>query len=299
MKVLFLGSPKFARNVLDKIVQSRHDVVAVVCQPDKPSGRGHRLISPEVKVYAQEKGIEVLQYDKVSQHIDEVFSRDIDVVVVASFGQILSREFLGKKLALNVHPSKLPKYRGATPLQTALLNGDTQTSVTIQKMEYEVDSGDVLISQDVIIDREDNFETLSKKTAEIGGSLIVNSLDLIESGEAVFKKQEGEVTYTQKIEKEDGFINFEKSAESIFNKVRALSCNPGCYFNLGEDRIKVAEVEVVDGHGEIGEILSKNKQFVIMAKDRGVKILKCQAPGGKMLDAKDFLNGYKFKVNKV
>ena len=163
--------------------------------------------------------------------MSKIFSLEFDLFVTASFGQILSREFLSKKMGLNVHPSKLPKYRGPTPLQTALLNGDTKTSVTIQKMEYEVDSGDILLCEDVEINDDDDFLTLEEKTANLGGSLLVKALDLIEKKEEVFKKQNSlYATYTKMIRKEDGFLDFNNSADNIVNKIRAISENPGCYF---------------------------------------------------------------------
>ncbi len=301
MKILFLGSSEFSVGVLQRLLESRHKVVAVICQPDRPCGRGHKLTSPIIKEFAQTRGISVLQFEKVNQNIDEIFSLDFDVFVTASFGQILSREFLSKKLGLNVHPSKLPKYRGATPLQTALLNGDTKTAVTVQKMVYEVDSGDIILSQDLAIDEEDDFLSLSEKSSKIGGELLVKALNLIEEGKAVFLPQNDNfATYTKMIKKEDGFLDFNCLACEIVNKVRALAYNPGCYFYINEERIKVAKATICqDFDVDIGEILIKNKEFLIKAKKGAVCILRCQAQGGKMLDAKDFLNGYTFKSNRV
>lgn len=300
MKVLFLGSSSFSIGVLNELVKSPHEIVAVICQPDRPSGRGHKLLSPEIKQYAQNLGINVLQYEKVNRNIDEIFSMNFDVFVTASFGQILSREFLSKKMGLNVHPSKLPKYRGATPLQYALMNGDKETSVTIQKMEYEVDSGDIILCEDIKIDDEDSFSSLSEKTAKLGGELLVKALDLVESGKVVFYPQTGEISFTKMIAKEDGLLNFNESAEKIVNKVRAIGENPGCYFFIGEDRIKVGKLAIcTDFELKIGEIKVVNKQFLIGTQNGCVSVLKCQSPNGKMLDVKDFLNGYKFKSDKV
>ena len=300
MKVLFLGSSLFSEIVLEKLLKSHHEVVAVVCQPDRPSGRGHKLVAPNIKSIAQQKGIKVFQFEKVSQHIDEVFE-GVDIAVTASFGQILSRNFINSKPCINVHPSLLPKYRGATPLQTALLNGDEETAVTIQKMEYEVDSGDIILSEKVLIEQDDTMQTLTIKTAEIGGKLAVKALDQIEQNIETYKKQNAqEATYTKMITKEDGFLNFNQTAQQIINRIRALGENPGCYFFVGEDRIKVAKAAICSDFGrKTGEISIKNKRFLVMAKDKFVEILRCQAPNGKMLDAKDFINGYKFSDYKV
>lgn len=300
MKILFLGTSDFSQIVLEEILKSKHKVLAVVCQPDRPSGRGHKFIAPKIKYFAQEKGIKVFQFDKVSEHIDEVFE-GVDVAVTASFGQILSREFINKKMCLNVHPSKLPTYRGPTPLQTALLNGDKMTAVSIQKMEYEVDSGDIILCQDVEIGKNDTMSSLTEKTAKIGGELVVKALDMIENKSVKFSKQDGsKATFTKMIKKEDGFLNFDESAEKLINKIRALGENPGCYFFVGQDRIKVQKAKIFEEKtGNTGDILIKNKKFLVKAKDNFVEIERCQAPNGKVLDAKDFLNGYKFSRDKA
>ena len=300
MKILFLGTSDFSQIVLEEILKSKHKVLAVVCQPDRPSGRGHKFIAPKIKEFAQQKGIKVFQFDKVSEHIDEVFE-GVDVAVTASFGQILSREFINKKMCLNVHPSKLPTYRGPTPLQTALLNGDKMTAVSIQKMEYEVDSGDIILCQDVEIGGNDTMSSLTEKTAKIGGELVVKALDMIENKSVKFTKQDAsKATFTKMIKKEDGFLDFGESAEKLVNKIRALGENPGCYFFVGQDRIKVQKAKVFEEKtGNTGDILIKNKKFLVKAKDNFVEIERCQAPNGKVLDAKDFLNGYKFSRDKA
>ena len=300
MKILFLGSSRFSKIVLEELLQSSYEVVAVICQPDRPAGRGHKLLPPEIKEYALENGLNVLQYDRVNDNIEEIFSLDFDVFVTASFGQILSREFLSRKLGLNVHPSKLPKYRGATPLQTALLNGDKETGVSVQKMEYEVDSGDILMYEDIKIAEEDNFISLEEKTAKLGGRLLVDGLNKIQNGQARFVRQSGDVTYTKMIKKEDGLLEFSKSAHEIVNKIRALGENPGCYFYIENDRIKVKKASIcTDFEAKAGEILLKNKRFFIGTRDTIVEILLCQAQNGKMLSARDFINGYKFKSDRV
>lgn len=301
MKVLFLGSSDFSIGVLEELLKSKHKVVAVICQPDRPSGRGHKLVAPEIKAYAANLGIPVLQYEKVNKNLDEIFALDFDIFVTASFGQIISRTFLSKKIGLNVHPSKLPKYRGATPLQYALMNGDKETSVSIQKMEYEVDSGDIILCEDTKIEDEDTFSTLSKRTAKIGGELLVKALDLIASGEVKYYPQDNsKATYTKMIQKEDGLLDFNNDAESIVNKVRAIGENPGCYFYVGEDRIKVGKLSICrELELKIGEIKIINKQFLIGTNNGCINVLRCQNSNGKMLDAKDFLNGYKFKEYKV
>ena len=247
MKVLFLGSPEFAKIVLSYVLESHHEVVAVICQVDKPSGRGNKLTSPIIKPFAQEKGIPVFQFDKVNRHIEEIKNLGFDVFVTASFGQILSRDFLEIGEGLNVHPSMLPKYRGSTPIQTALLNCDEETGITIQKMRYEVDSGEVYMQKPFKIDCDDDFDSLSTKLAHESGKMLVEVLDKIERKEIVLKNQEGEITFTKMIEKKDGYLDFYSSkAEHIVGQVRAYGCNPGAFFFLDGERVKVFKARVVE-----------------------------------------------------
>ncbi len=301
MRILFLGSPEFSKIVLSYLIESHHEVVAVVCQMDKPSGRGNKLTSPEIKPYALEKGIPVLQYEKVNQHIEEIKALNFDIFVTASFGQILSREFLNIKEGLNVHPSKLPKYRGATPIQTALLNNDKETAITIQKMRYEVDCGEIYLQRDFKIEDDDDFETLSIKLAHESGKMLVSVLDRLEKGDYSREEQTGEPTYTKMIEKRDGYLDFKNStAENIVGQVRAYGFNPGAYFFLDGERVKVFKARVCDDEtDEIGRVVIKDKRFIIQTKEKSVEILILQPQNGKKIDIKSFLNGYKPKSMMV
>lgn len=297
MRVLFLGSPKFAKIVLSHLLESTHEVVAVVCQMDKPSGRGNKVNPPEIKPYALEKGLKVLQYVKVNNNIEEIKKLDFDLFVTASFGQILSREFLGVKTGLNIHPSMLPKYRGATPLQTALLNNDKKTGVTIQRMRYEVDSGEVYAQEEFDIFEDDDFDSLGERLAHEGGRMLVKLLDEMEKGKVNATEQTGEITFTKLIDKKDGFLDFKNtSANHIVGQVRAYSFNPGAYFFLDGERIKVFKAKVCeDLIDEIGRVIIKDKRFIIKCLTGSVEILILQTQNGKKIDTKSFLNGYKPK----
>lgn len=301
MKVLFLGSPEFAKIVLSYVLESSHKVTAVICQCDKPSGRGNKLTPPEIKPYAIEKNIPVLQFEKVNRNIEEIKKLDFDVFVTASFGQILSREFLEIKEGLNVHPSMLPKYRGATPIQTALLHNDKETGITIQKMRYEVDSGEIYAQEQFKIEEDDDFETLSTRLAHRSGAMLVEVLDRIEKGDFSRREQEGEPTFTKMIEKKDGFLDFKNApAENIVGKVRAYGTNPGAFFFLDGERFKVFKARVCeDLTDEIGKVVIENKRFVIKTKEKSVEILLLQPQNGKKIDIKSFLNGYKQKSMMV
>lgn len=292
MKILFLGSPNFAKSMLESLVQDGHEIVAVICQPDRPADRGGKIHMPEAKIFALENGIKVLQFEKVNQHIDEVKKLKFDVFVTASFGQILSSEFLALGLGLNVHPSLLPKLRGATPIQTALMQNLKSTGVTIQRMVKEMDAGEILEQQEVQITGDDDYASLEKKLAEVACRLLKKALEKVENGSAVFRPQIGEPTFTKLIKKEDGFLDFAKSAKQLFGKVRALSHNPGCYFFLDGNRIKVTKAAAVACDCQPQTVLPGKKRLLIGCNEGALEILELVAPSGKRMSGAAFLNGY-------
>ena len=293
MKVLFLGSSHFSKVVLEKMLEKGVNVVGVITQPDKPSGRGYKMSETEVKKYAKTIGINVYTFDKVRNHIEEIKAIDYDVALVASFGQILPEEFLNHRLTLNVHPSLLPKYRGATPLQTALLNGDKVTGVTIMKVAKEVDSGDILLQREFEI-KDEYYLELEEKLALLGGEMASEALILVESGKAIFTPQDNsKATFVKKISKEDGKLDFNNPCEQIINKIRALSEEVGCYVELEGGFLKIGRARKVESFDvEPCQILNYKKAFIIGAKDGSIEILTCQAPSGKMIAGRDYLNGH-------
>lgn len=292
MKILFLGSPNFAKTMLESLVQDGHEIVAVICQPDRPADRGGKMHMPEAKIFALENGIKVLQFEKVNQHIDEIKKLKFDVFVTASFGQILSSEFLALGLGLNVHPSLLPKLRGATPIQTALMQNLKSTGVTIQRMVKEMDAGEILEQQEVQIAGDDDYASLEKKLAEVACRLLKKALKKVEDGSAVFRPQIGEPTFTKLIKKEDGFLDFNLTAKQLFGKVRALSHNPGCYFFLDGNRIKVTKAAAVACDCQPQTVLSGKKRLLIGCNEGALEILELVAPSGKRMSGASFLNGY-------
>ena len=175
MKVLFLGSSHFSKIVLEKMIEKGVNVVGVVTQPDRPAGRGHKLTPTEVKVYAQQEDIPVFTFEKIRLSMDEVKQIDYDISVVASFGQILPQEFLDHRMCINVHPSLLPLYRGASPIQSAILNGDEETGVTIMKVAMEVDAGDIILQERVAVNGE-SYYPLEERLAKLGGELVCQAV---------------------------------------------------------------------------------------------------------------------------
>lgn len=302
MKVLFLGSPYFAVKILKRLLQSSHNVVAVVTQSDKPSGRGQKLMPTQVKQFATEKGIPVISFDKLSQHLDEIEKIDYDIAVTASFGQILNEKFLSIAPCINVHPSLLPKYRGATPIQSALLSGDKVTGVSIMKVVRAVDAGDVLAQKQVKIEEDDDYTTLQEKLADVGGDLLVEVLDLFALGQVkTFKQDDDKATFCRKLEKSDAFLDLNKTASEIVNQSRAL-CEMGVFILVDGQRLKVSEIKNVSKDFQnlkIGEVAPVKGRIIFGCSDGAVEIGKCLSKNGKMVPTKDFLNGFSFEGKKI
>lgn len=307
MKVIFLGTPEFGVNVLKAIVNSTHKVVGVVCQPDKQSGRGHKFVAPPVKVLATELGLPVFQFDKISREgVQTLKNLNADIMVTAAYGQILSQEVIDvcKQGIINVHGSLLPKYRGATPIQTSIINGDKMTGVTIMKTEAGIDTGDMLILRECEILPDDTYGTLNEKLSILGANLCVKALDLIESGKAEFTPQDHtKATHTKMIKKEHTLIDFNKSADEIVNLVRGLNPNPIAYFVLNGENYKVFKAKAVEYTGEekYGTVLcaSSKQGFIIKCAGGAVAIEEMTAPNSKRMLAKSYLNGKTIDVGSV
>lgn len=307
MKVIFLGTPEFGANVLKEIYQSRHQIVGVVCQPDKPNGRGNKMIQPPVKVLAQQLGLPVFQFNKIRvDGVDILKSLNADIMVTAAYGQILSQEIIDicPNGIINVHGSLLPKYRGASPIQQAIINGETQTGVTIMKTEAGIDTGDVLLFQSCEISDADTYGSLSEKLSNLGAKLCTQALDLIESGRAVFVPQDNaRATHTHMFKKQDCFIDFNKSAIDIVNLVRGLNPNPIALFNLNGQTYKVFSAKAVPAEQNVANgtvICASSKQGLIIKCHGGaVEIEEMTAPNSKKMPAKSYLNGKTIPVGSV
>ena len=301
MKVVFLGTSNFSVSCLKALLASKHEVLAVVCQPDKPSGRGNKLTAPPIKTFAQENNLKVYQFNKIRvDGVETLKSLKPDILAVAAYGQILSQEILDISLPINVHGSLLPKYRGASPIQSALINGEEETGITIMKMVYEVDAGDIILQEKIKIMPDDNAETLFDKMGELGGKLLVKALDLIENGKAKYTPQNDlEATFTKMLTKESAEINFNDTAKNIVNKVRGYYKNPTAYFIHNGEKFKVFKAVEQKNLTKLnnGHIISANSKdgLVIKCLNGAVEILELQAPNGKRMSAKAYLNGKKFE----
>lgn len=294
MKVLFLGSSHFSVVVLNEMLKNGVDVCGVITQMDKPAGRGHKLTPTEIKKFAIEKGIDVFTFDKLRNHIDDIKKIEYDIAVVASYGQILTDEFLSNKLTINVHPSLLPKYRGATPMQSAVLNGDKESGVTIMRVAKEVDSGDIILQKKVSIENK-YFKEIETELGLLGGDLIFEVLKQIENNTVKFTPQcHKDAILVKKLSKNDGIINLNNSAEQIYNQVRALSEEIGCYLQLENYNLKIGKIIDVSNEFSVekGFVLNNKKRFIIGCEGGAIEILSCQAPSGKMISGRDYLNGH-------
>lgn len=309
LKIVFMGTPDFAVGALEALIREGYEITAVVTQPDKPKGRSRELLPSPAKVCALEHGIPVLQPRRIKapEAIAELKTYEADVYVVAAFGQILSQEILDipRLGSLCIHASLLPKYRGASPIQHVIIDGEEKTGVTIMQMDAGIDTGDMLYKKEVPIDSEDDYETLSDKLTVLGGEAIIEALPLLTEGKLTPQKQNDEEScYAAMIRKEMGRIDFTRPALEIDRLIRGLTPWPSAYTGYKGKQLKIWKAvplpeEPVAGHVP-GEILSVEKDAVTVATgDGALKILELQLEGKKRMTAHDFLLGVKLQPGGV
>ena len=304
MRIVFLGTPDFSAEVL-KTLAARHNVVAAVTGPDKPVGRGYELKPSPLKVCALALGIPVLQFEKVSRDgIEQIAALGADLAVTAAFGQILSEKFLSVFPCgvINVHASLLPLYRGASPIQWSILNGDEYTGITIMKTVKEVDAGDILLQKRVKIGEKETAGELFDRLAVLGGEAVCEAVDLISSGKAEFTPQDSaKATHCGMITKADGKMDFSRTARELDCFVRGMTPWPSAYFAIDGKRIKVFDVESSTFRGAEGTVLAADKEngLVIGCKDGSVRVRILQPEGKKRMNDTDFLLGNKITVGAV
>ncbi len=297
MKIVFFGTPDFAIPALNKILESKHSLEAVVTAPDKERGRGRKVQFTPVKKFALEHNIKVLQPTKFKDEdfIETLRNINADLFVVVAF-RILPKEVftIPPEGSFNLHASLLPKYRGAAPIQWALINGETETGVTTFFLKEKVDTGNIILQRKVKIAEDDNFGTLHDKLAEVGAGLVVETIDLIESGNYRLTEQDNSLaTPAPKITKDICRIEWSKSAREIHNLIRGLSPYPAAFFEHGGKTYKIFASEVVEQPGlEPGEIHTTKKELFIGTGEQTLKILEIQPEGRKRMKTDEFLRGY-------
>ena len=303
MKVLFMGTPEIAATILEAIIASKHEVVGVVTQEDKPKGRGKALSAPPVKEVALAHNIEVFQPPKIKEAsaIERLREFDADIFVVAAYGKILSKEILDmpKYGCINAHASLLPKYRGAAPIQWSIIDGEKLTGVTVMQMDEGLDTGDMLFKSVVEIADDDTADTLYDKLSVCGGSLIVEALDRIEVGDIhPIKQDDSMATYAKMLDKSLGRLNFNRPAAEIERLVRGLNSWPGTYTFIDGKSLKIWEVKLsdIDSNGEPGTVHSAdNGKLFVNTLDKALEVVTIQLEGKKRMDVKSFMLG--FKIN--
>lgn len=311
IKVVFMGTPEFAKESLKSLVESGYNVVACLTNPDKPAGRGMKLKPSAVKEYSLENNIPVYQPTKVRNNIEilEILkSYEPDFIAVVAYGKILPKEILDipKYGCINVHGSLLPKYRGAAPMQWAIINGEEKTGITTMYMDIGMDTGDMLLKEEIPILETDNLETIHDKLMVIGGNLLVKTLDGILDNSIKRIKQPDDYTIAPMLNKEMTKIDFNKKGREIFNFVRGLSPFPGTYMTtIGGDIFKVYEVSYTldnDSYRSYknGEVvyISKDK-LNIKCSDGIISILKIQPQNSKRMSIQAFLAGNKMNLGEI
>lgn len=305
MKIVFMGTPDFALFSLRALYESpEHEVLAVVTQPDKPGNRGIVKFSP-VKQYALERGLPVHQFRKIrSEGVELLRGYGADIFVTAAYGQILSRELidLPKFGIVNVHASLLPAYRGSSPIQWALINGEKKTGVTIMQTAEGLDTGDILWRKELPIEAADNAGTLFDKLGALGAQALLECLQGLTAGQIVpMVQDEAHASYFPMLKKSDGLIDWRKDAQSVADLVRGVTPWPGAYFMRGGKTVKVHLMEVASGYsGRPGEVIVADKRGLIVACGAGAVSLKVLQPEGKSrMSCGDFLNGNKISVGET
>ena len=313
MKIIFAGTPEFAVAPLKKLIENGFDIVGVVTQIDKPQGRKGILTPPPVKTAAETLGLTVLQPEKIRDSVDEIRALGADLMVTCAYGQILTQAVLDSfpKGVWNIHAGLLPKYRGASPIQSCILNGEKTTGVSIMKTELGLDCGDVLRVEETEITPTETYGELSDRLSIIGAELIVKALRDLESGSYTLTPQgEDGVGVVRKINKEHAKISFEKRAREIVDLARGMNPAPIAYTLLNGEKVNVYRAEkavlteeenAVLANAVVGEVLSDRPKRGLLVKcaDGAVKLLEVQAAGGKRISGGDFLNGRKAQKGQV
>jgi methionyl-tRNA formyltransferase len=306
MKIVFFGTSEFAIPALRALIDSRHEVLAVVTQPDRKRGRRLVLSPPQTKVLAETKGIPVYQPVDASsaESVKYLAKLNADLFVVVSFGQILKKELLiiPKLYAINLHGSLLPRYRGAAPTNWAIINGDSESGVTIMRMNERLDEGDIILKHAVRIDENDTNMTLSEKLSEMGAKSLLEAIDLIEKGKVAFEKQDDSLaTYAPKLKKEDGLIDWKEPAARIHNKVRGFLPWPSAYIHYGKKILKVLKTHLIEAPdqlpGKPGEVIAINEDGIRVRCGSGsILIAHLQLEGKTAMSSSSFLRGHRLFI---
>lgn len=314
LRIVFMGTPDFAKIHLHALVENKYNVVGVFCREDKPKGRGMKMTPPPVKEYALDNNIEVYQPNKVKNNpevMEKLRQWNPNLIIVVAYGRILPKEILDfpKYGAINVHGSILPKYRGAAPIQWSVINGDNETGVTTMYMDEGMDTGDMITISRIPIQSNDTYETVHDKLAVVGSETLISDLEKLVENDGILNRTKQPETFTiaPMLSKDNSRIDFNDTADSICSLIRGTNPFPGAWCKLDEDRTyKIYEaVRIdyeVDTQSKIGEIVclnDKKQLFIVRCKDGYVNFLKLKAPGTRLMTAAEYIRGGKVKVGEI
>lgn len=306
MKIIFMGTPEFAAYIMEAVANAGHDIALAVTQCDKPRGRGKKVQFSPVKEKAVALGIPVYQPEKIKKEecVRELLKYEPEMIIVAAYGQILPESILtmAKHGCINVHGSLLPKYRGAAPIQWAIIDGEKETGVTTMKMDAGIDTGDMIDKTVVSIAKEETTQTLYDKLMRVGASLLLETMEKLENGTAVFTKQnEDDSTYAKILKKEMGNIDFSMPAEKIERLIRGLNPWPAAYTSYQGRTLKIwkAFVKEEEAEGEFGEIIEVAKDsFSVKTGKNLLCVTELQMEGKKRMDTRAFLSGIRLETGE-
>ncbi len=302
MRVAFMGTPAIAVPTLEKLYQ-QHDVVVVITKPDKPTGRNLKITQSEIKEFALLKKTPVIQPTSLKdnqQHKNELEALSLDVVVVVAYGLIIPRWLIDIPPfgCINLHGSLLPEYRGAAPIQRAIMEGKSTTGLTTMLIDEGMDTGDMLLEVEVRIEDDDNNGSLSKKMGQAGADLVIETLEALKKGSILAVPQDDKkATHAEMIDKAEMKIDWNKKAIEIGRQVRALAPKPGAYTYMDGRRVKIFEVEAIDGdNAGPGEVVEIDGELIIATGSGRLIILTLQPEGKKLMRGDEFIRGYQVKV---
>ncbi len=299
LKIIFMGTPEFAVPILKSLYESKHNILEVYTQPPKKRDRGQKLNLTSIHTFSKKNNIKVRYPEKIDtkEEYERLKKLKPDVVVVVAYGKIIPQQFLDIKNIrfLNIHASLLPKWRGAAPIQRAIMNLDSETGISIMQIVSKLDSGPIMMKSKIKIYKNTKFNELSEQLSNLGSSMIIDSLDLIESKAVKFIEQnDKDATYAKKIDKMETKIDWKDDAKIIIGKINAFSPLPGCWFKYQGVRVKIIDAKEVDASGTPGQIINKN--FTIACSKNAIQILELQKEGKKIMSAIDFLKGNEIEI---
>lgn len=301
LKIVFMGTPEFACSILQSLIDSRHEVIAVVSQPDKKVGRKQIIQETPTKKLAIEHNIDVIQPIKIREDYDGILAYKPDLIVTCAYGQMIPEALLNAPEygSLNVHASLLPKLRGGAPIHKSIIYGEEKTGVSIMRMVNKMDAGDYMLQKEVVIDMNDTAGSLYDKLMVIGAQAIIEAIDLLVEGKAVFTKQdEANVSFAYNISKEEEKIDLDKSYKDVYNHIRGLIPWPVGYIYFHDKKLKIHGVKLSEIKCDIpiGELFVEDKQLFLSCHGGVVQLCEVQLEGKKKCSASEFINGNKSRI---